>query len=97
MKRRPTTKQQEIVDTWQTEKYDLDLIKCAYERTIERIDKLSFEYINKILITWRENGYSSADDVKSAESEYRKNKKSGEKTSSDGFDAEKYNILINDI
>lgn len=97
MKRRPTTKQQEIVDIWQTEKYNLDLIKCAYERTIERIDKLSFEYINKILITWRENGYSSADDVKSAESEYRKNKKSGEKTSSDGFDAEKYNILINDI
>lgn len=97
MKRRPTTKQQEIVDTWQTEKYNLDLIKCAYERTIERIDKLSFEYINKILETWRENGYSSAEEVKTAESEYRKNKKSGEKSSSDGFDAQKYNILINDI
>ncbi len=97
MKRRPTTKQQEIVDTWQTEKYNIDLIKCAYERTIERIDKLSFEYINKILETWRENGYSSADEVKSAESEYRKNKKSGENSSSDGFDAQKYNILINDI
>lgn len=97
MKRRPTTKQQEIVDKWDAEKYNIGLIKCAYERTIERIDKLSFEYINKILETWRENGYSTADEVKAAESEYRKNKKSGEKSSSDGFDAEKYNILINDI
>ncbi len=97
MKRRPTTKQQEIVEIWRNEKYSLDLIKYAYEKTIERIEKLSFEYINKILTSWRENGYSSTDDVKSAESEYRKNKKSSERTSSDGFDAEKYNILINDI
>lgn len=94
MKRRPTTKQSEIIEQWRAAGYSSELIRLAYERTIEQIDKLSFEYINKILISWKENGLSSPDDVNRAENEFRKNKKSG---GSESFDADKYSFVINNI
>lgn len=94
MKRRPTTKQSEMIEQWRAAGYSSELIRLAYERTIEQIDKLSFEYINKILISWKESGLSSPDDVKRTESEFRKNKKSG---GPEGFDADKYSFVINNI
>lgn len=36
--------------------FGIDMIKLAYERTIENIGKLSFPYINKILADWHDKG-----------------------------------------
>ena len=76
MKRRPTSKQMEIISQWKNIGFNMDLIHYAYEKTIERIDKLSFEYINRILLSWRDSGFSTVQDVKNAEADYKKNKKS---------------------
>jgi len=95
MKRNPTAKQAEYIAQWKNIGFNIEIIHYAYEKTIEQIDKLSFEYINKILLTWRDNGYTSVKDVKNAETEYKKKKNSDAKNSDDGFDVDKYKSLFN--
>ena len=56
MTRRPTAKQQELIDSWKKKGYSLELIEYAYEKTIEAIDKLNFPYINKVLENWYSQG-----------------------------------------
>ncbi|MGN1481678.1 DnaD domain protein [Porcipelethomonas sp.] len=56
MNRKPTSKQQEYIDSWKAKNYSIELIQYAYEKTIEAIDKLNFPYINKILENWYQNG-----------------------------------------
>ena len=96
MKRKPTAKQLEVIQQWRSANYSSELIHYAYEKTIEQIDKLSFEYINKILMSWSSSGYKTVDDVKRAESEFKKSKKSTQ-SSSDDFDADKYSFAINNF
>ena len=102
MKRRPTTKQLEIAEQWRSANYPHELIHLAYEKTIEQIERLSFEYINSILVAWAANGYKTEDDVKRSEDEYKKNKKQSTpensgKSGSESFDADKYSFVINNI
>lgn len=42
----------------------LEMIKFAYEKTISAINKPAFPYIDKILKTWHEKGYTTIGDVK---------------------------------
>ena len=96
MSRRPTTKQDEIIKQWKKNGFSLDLIHYAYEKTLEQINKLNFDYINKILISWNDSGFKSADDVKNAESSFRRKKK--EQNSQKGGndpDIEEYKSVIN--
>lgn len=97
MNHAPTTKQQEFIESWQKAGYGTPLIHLAYERTLEQINKLSFEYINKILISWGESSYKTPDDVKAGEEKFRQGRKSESKGNSDGFDPEKYKAFINNI
>lgn len=94
MNRRPTTKQAEFIELWRTNGYDLELIHYAYEKTVEKIDKLNFDYLNKILVSWHECGYITVRDVQDAENEYHANKKNSPKTS-ECSDIDKYNFVIN--
>lgn len=49
MKRRPTTKQKAFMEQWQAAGYPMELLKYAYEVTIENIETLNFKYMNTIL------------------------------------------------
>ena len=44
-------------------KFDISMIKLAYERTIERIGKLSFSYIDKILESWNKENIRTPKDA----------------------------------
>ena len=94
MNRRPTTKQAEFISQWQSEGFSLELIGYAYEKTIEQINKLSFEYINKVLLNWKQNGYTTIKNVKDAELDFKRNKKSSQNTSGSS-DVDKYKVVIN--
>lgn len=96
MKRRPTTSQQEFIDEWQKTGYSMELIKYAYEITVENTGSLSFPYINKILLNWSDNGIKTIDEAKNAVAEHKKNYK--QKTdNSDGFVAEDYDMFLNNF
>lgn len=94
MQSRPTTKQNEFILQWKNADISLELIKLAYEKTMEQINKLNFNYINKILLSWQSSGFKTVQDVQAAESEYKK-KKAGSKSEPDDTDIEKYNSVIN--
>lgn len=96
MNRRPTAKQAEFIEQWKNAGFNLELVHYAYEKTIEQINKLSFDYINKILLSWRDSGFMTVQDVKNAESDFRKNKKAApSKNDAKDADVEEYESIIN--
>ena len=96
MTRRPTTKQDDFIKQWKNAGYELDIIHYAYEKTLEQINKLSFDYINKILVSWNDSGFRTVQDVKNAESSFRKKKKDkGSQNNEIDPDIEKYKSVIN--
>lgn len=63
MKNKPTAKQREYFDSWHALNIPTDLIRYAYEKTIEQTDKRSLPYMNKILTEWAKAGYKTREDV----------------------------------
>jgi DnaD/phage-associated family protein len=63
MNRPPTAKQRSFFDQWQKLNLPIDLIRYAYEKTVEQTDKLSLPYMNKILEAWAAAGYRNREDV----------------------------------
>ena len=59
-----TPEQQRYISDW-TEKlgYGPEIIRLAYERTLNAINKLSLPYMNKILSSWHEKGVRAPEDV----------------------------------
>lgn len=94
MNHRPTSKQEEYITQWKNIGFNIELIRYAYEKTVEQINKLSFAYINKILLSWRDSGYTTVNHVKNAENDYQQKKSSAGSQKSD-FDIEKYKSLVN--
>ncbi|MCR4637784.1 DnaD domain protein [Ruminococcus sp.] len=94
MNRRPTTKQAELIQQWKNAGFSVELIRYAYEKTIERIDKLNFDYINKILLSWRDSGFATVKDVQNAENDYKK-KKNSSSNDNNSTDIEEYKSVIN--
>lgn len=79
--------EREHINRWFHEfKFDIEIIRLGYEKTIGAINKLSFPYLNKILSSWSEKGYKSIDEITGTE--YSKQKK--EKTSYDLDDIDKF-------
>ena len=100
MKRKPTPNQMDFINEWQKSGYSIDIVKFAYERTIERKDKLDFAYINGILKNWNNKGFKTTDEVKQAELEYKnknlcKNENADDQNSTSNVD--KYKSLINNF
>lgn len=61
----PTTKQRRFFETWKTAYgFDAEMIYCAYEISIEQTEKMSVEYMDKVLKSWSERGIKTPDDVK---------------------------------
>ena len=49
-------KEKEFAEGWRLYKISPELIHFAYEKCIEKTGKLSFPYINKILLSWHQKG-----------------------------------------
>lgn len=97
MNRNPTANEKEILSSWRANSYSDELIYYAYEISLERINKLSFKYINSILENWKKIGYTTVSDVKEAENAYKKAKRDDRNTSADDSDVDKYKIFINNF
>ena len=72
-----TSKESKYINDWITVyKSDFELIKLAYEETVNATSKPSLAYANKVLETWFAEGYKSVSDVEKA-----KDKKKGSSVS----------------
>gem|GEM_PF-704435 len=72
-----TSKEKDFAEVWSDKRIDIELIVLAYEKTVAATGKLSFNYMNKILIGWYDNGYKTTEQIEQADREFASsNKKS---------------------
>ncbi len=75
--RRLTTRELGYIHNWQSEcKMSLDMVKQAYELTVNQTGKLSFAYMNKIIESWAKDGIYAPQDIgkqKKPEAKQQKN------------------------
>lgn len=64
-----TPKEQKLFDCWFGEwNFSFDMVKLAFEKTIDSTGKLSTTYMNGILRRWQESGFENPEDVEKGES-----------------------------
>ncbi len=73
-----TAKEKTMIEKWVcVMKYDLEVIRLAYDATVDTIREPSFSYTNTILERWYAAGYKTVEDVTRAMEEYRRAKLGG--------------------
>ncbi|MGN1059471.1 MAG: DnaD domain protein [Clostridia bacterium] len=66
--RRLSTRELAFINKWQNElNMPLDMVKTAFELTVNQTGKLSFAYMNKIMESWAQNNIRKAEDVQKKE------------------------------
>ena len=62
--RRLTSKEQKWIDQWYGEfHFSIDMIRLAYEKTVDNTGKVSFPYIHKILSAWHQKGLRTLEEA----------------------------------
>lgn len=75
-KRAFTEKESRFLAQWVKWNISPDVLRLAYEVTVDCTGAPSMPYTNKVLSNWKEAGYTTAEQVKSAMEDYRKKKES---------------------
>ncbi|MBQ7117360.1 MAG: DnaD domain protein [Clostridia bacterium] len=98
--RNPTEKQRRYMVAWVKEYgYDVDIIYCAYEESIDNTGKMSMPYMDKIIRSWHEKGVRTLSDIQNErvkwetekKNRFSKEKKKADKTESDAsYDIDEY-------
>lgn len=96
----PTTKQRRFFEKWKSDfGFGADMIYCAYEVSIEQTEKMSVEYMDKVLKSWNDKKIRTPEDVEKEHESWEKSKEKkqdkSDKSSSgskEGSDGESYNI-----
>ena len=90
-----TPKEKKCFSTWLYEyKFDIDIIKLAYNVTVDAKGSPSIAYVNSVLANWNRDGLRTADAIEKAQEEFKaaKNKtgkKSGD-SESGSFDTDDF-------
>ena len=71
---RPTQKQTEYILSWRALGFEAPIIARAYDEMAERTGKISFNYMDKILLNWHTAGYKTPEDVENGERLFREKK-----------------------
>lgn len=58
-----TPTEQRYIDSWYELGFSLDLISYAFDYTVTKTGKLTFPYMNTVLLAWNEKGIHTADDA----------------------------------
>lgn len=60
-----TTSERQYLKTWTEEwRFTVEMIRLAYERTVDKTGKVSFAYMNSILKTWRERKFETPEQAR---------------------------------
>ena len=69
--------EKKYVESWLEMGFEPEVIKLAYDRTIERIHEMNYRYMDKILINWHEKGLHTAGEIYAGDSKKPSGKKKG--------------------
>ncbi len=89
-----TTKEKNFINNWFSQMhFDIEMIKLAYEKTIDSTGNMSFPYINKILTSWSVKGITTP---AQAMEEQKLDVKTRKGASNPSYDLDAIEKLIND-
>lgn len=77
-----TPTEKKFLKEWSDKGISIDLVVYAYEKTIDNIGKVKFSYMNKIIISWQENGITTVSEAKSEADRHSTENKQAESTDS---------------
>ena len=84
--REPSKREQAFIEKWICKfKFSDEVIKLAYEITVDTTTKPTLAYANKILERWHAEGYKTVEDVERATAEYKRKKAGGSSFEVDDF------------
>ena len=76
----PTTKQRNFFNIWKKEYgFDVDMIFKAYEISVENTEKMSLQYMDKILKNWHDKGVKTPADAEKLKEDFQAGKSKGKK------------------
>ena len=71
----PTQKQQRMLTAWIKEYgFNVDMIYFAYEEAIDNTGKISFEYMDKVLLNWYKNSVKTPQDIQREKMKWQQQK-----------------------
>ncbi|MGN1442592.1 MAG: DnaD domain protein [Acutalibacteraceae bacterium] len=71
----PTVKQRRFFNIWRSQYgFSADMIYAAYEISIDRTEKMSLEYMDKVLKSWHDSGIKTPSDVEAEHEKWLKSK-----------------------
>ena len=82
-----TAKEKKFIASWTELAFSEDILTLAYEVTVDNTGAFSFPYMNKVLLNWREAGYTTAEEVNAALLSYSTKK---EETKDASFDVDEF-------
>jgi DnaD/phage-associated family protein len=86
-----TTREKKFLTAWtETMGFDADVIRLAYEITVDNTGEASLPYANKILESWHQSGLHTADEVSAEIEKSRAAKKNAKATSTKSFDTDEF-------
>ena len=81
-----STKEKRMIEQWVcVMQYGMDVLRLAYDATVDAIHEPSFAYANTILERWHAAGYRTTEDVERALADYRRQKAGGGSFDVDDF------------
>ena len=66
-KRTLTAREKSFISSWQEMNFPFDMIKLAYEKTVDNTKEFSMRYMNKILENWKNAGFRTVRDVETGD------------------------------
>lgn len=89
---RPSSSQSAYLRTWSVElKFNVEMIYLAYEEMQNHSSKISFPYMNKILMNWSAKGIKTPEDIDREKEAFKKKKSTPAVKSNASYDIEEFN------
>ncbi len=83
-----TAKEKKFLAVWADLSFPFSMLEMAYEITVNNTGGVSFPYMNKVLLNWREAGYTTAEQVNAALGAYREKRE--KETAAGSFDVNEF-------
>ena len=97
----PTKKQETLFIKWTKEwKMNIELLAYGYERMLDAIDKVNYNYLDKIITSWHENDVKTIADAEQAEEtrqNTRRTKKEKAPETAPSFSVDKFNRFVDNM
>lgn len=83
--------EKDMIDRW-TNEYGMnkDMLRKAYEITVEKTGEAGFPYMNAVIENWHKAGHTSLRDVEAAEEAYRRDKEAKNQGKPSSFDTDEF-------